>query len=508
MGQFTLNWDNSAVLASANSTGQRASYRQKSVGGAFNTGGFAPANDLLTSASTVLSPVVLNNVVYEFIIENLCSSGGPTLIDNGIQEQIAFSCIGLNVVKDHESSTATIDLTNTDITKVRFILRKSSDNTIVYGPNDIVRISGANSISVTATGLTASTTYYWQVILFAVVNGVEVNSSMPAYINDVCGPTLVTTDASPAALLVWVEDTTSCETEGGFGVLKTITGLSSPAATWYDSVNGLVYVADWDDFTDGNVYWFNPATANNAGDMTHSSAINDSLLYNTTIDTINRRIYFVGRDTGGLLVYDIDTDTTSTVAFGVNGINYSRTVLTMGANYIYCNYNNGAGVRQIIIIDRTTLTVTATINTSTLYNPTRFNGGFQIVEVGAEIWVCSFNALIGTIDVFSANFAGHLQEITLPSASVWTGGGSTYWTTIFYDITSGNVYVGDTGSNRRYIIDPSTYSIIDTQVNNNREGKTNVLQGWTTNPITNELIFQHTAQNTSADGAPIKRVYI
>lgn len=194
MAQFTLNWDNTAVLAHPNSTGQRASYRQKSVGGAWITVGFTPTNDLPKTATTTDSPnSLLTNVVYEFKIESLCTVGGPTINDNGIREAIEFACITPVTGVTETTSTITLDVTGLDITKARFTLRKASDNTIVYGPTTVNRIG--DSIMLQAVGLTGSTNYYWQVELYATVNLIEVISSQVNYLGVVCSPYPITTDA-------------------------------------------------------------------------------------------------------------------------------------------------------------------------------------------------------------------------------------------------------------------------------------------------------------------------
>lgn len=185
MAQFTLNWDNTAALANANAIAQRASYRRRSTMGAFITSGFTPNNDLPKSAVTTQSPVLVDNVVYQFKVETLCTVNGPTINDNGIQEQMKFACITPEIVESDTTSAISIDVTNTDITKARFRLKKTSDNSTIFGPSIVNTV--ANTVSITATGLTASTAYYWQVEFYATVNGVEVISSAVGYLNSVCG---------------------------------------------------------------------------------------------------------------------------------------------------------------------------------------------------------------------------------------------------------------------------------------------------------------------------------
>jgi hypothetical protein len=200
MAQFNFNW---LVFPDPNSTGQRASYRQKSVGGAWITAGFTPANDLSAVATSTQSPVLLDNIVYEFKIENLCAVGGPTINDNGIIEALKFACIAPVTSQDFESADISIDVTGLDITKARFTLRLASNNNIVSGPTTVTRIG--NSISHSVTGLADATNYYWQIELIATVNSIEVVS--PA----ICSPYPFTTDADPTCDPVTALDVSSIE---------------------------------------------------------------------------------------------------------------------------------------------------------------------------------------------------------------------------------------------------------------------------------------------------------
>lgn len=198
MAEIILNWDNSAVNASPNATAQRASKRLKAVGGAFDTVNFVPANDLPKSATTTTA-TVLGNRVYEFKIEAICGSGGPTANNNGLQEGISFVCIVPAFSSTHNSVNVTTNLINTDITKIRFILKKASDDSIV---GNITSNNVLNSATANFTGLTPGTNYYVTIELYAIVNGVEVISSASNYLNDICGGNIagyqVATGAAPS----------------------------------------------------------------------------------------------------------------------------------------------------------------------------------------------------------------------------------------------------------------------------------------------------------------------
>jgi hypothetical protein len=182
MGTLTLNWDNTAVNASANATGQRALKRIAAVGGAFNTSDFSPANTLLKTATTTVA-TVLNNRVYDFKVEALCTEGGPTENTNGLKQGIVFACIPPIINIGPTNIEVTIDLTSTDITKARIVLKLASDDSIIS--TQVVSRS-VNTVYYNFSGL-ASDGYYLEIELYATVDGVEVISSDETYLGVVCG---------------------------------------------------------------------------------------------------------------------------------------------------------------------------------------------------------------------------------------------------------------------------------------------------------------------------------
>lgn len=184
MAQFTLTWDNSNVLADSNVVSQKLFYRYKTIGGAFIAGA-----DLSKDTKSVDSPILSDNRVIEFIIQCSCNENGPSNNDNGIQEEIEFACIVPTINKTYNQSTISLNLTGLDISKVKFTLKKSSDNSIVGTPV-IVNVVN-NTASMTNIGLTEVTNYYYQVELYANVNNVELKSS-------VCSPYPFQTNALPS----------------------------------------------------------------------------------------------------------------------------------------------------------------------------------------------------------------------------------------------------------------------------------------------------------------------
>lgn len=185
MAQFTLSWNNADILANVNVINVRALYRYKTLGGAFVSAGFTPANDMATSVITADTPILDNNKVVEIKVQSICTTNGPTDNDNGIQEAIEFACIVPTVTKTETTGTIVVDTTGLDITKVRFTLRKASDNTIVGSA--ITANVVANEATTVKTDLVGATNYYWQTELYATVNNVEVKSA-------ICSPYPFTTD--------------------------------------------------------------------------------------------------------------------------------------------------------------------------------------------------------------------------------------------------------------------------------------------------------------------------
>jgi hypothetical protein len=193
MAQFTLNWFAAAVIVNPNATGQRALYRQKSIGGAFISTGFTPTNDLPKTAETATSPVVADNIVWEFKVQALCNIGGPVDNDNGIEEAIKFVCLVPIVTKTETTAQAVLNVLNTDITKATFILVRDSDSAVISGPTSVNRVG--NSITHNVSSLIGATQYHWEIALFATINGVEVSSAQVGYLNAPCISASFTTDA-------------------------------------------------------------------------------------------------------------------------------------------------------------------------------------------------------------------------------------------------------------------------------------------------------------------------
>lgn len=196
---FQLNWDNTAILSSGNTTSQIAAYRKKLTGGAFIITGFTPPNNMAKAVNSALTDAIGDyNSIYEFKVDAICAVNGPIINSNGIREQIAFFCLVPTFTTTDVKSTIVLNIASLNITKARFTLRKQSDNTIVYGP---IIVNPVGSIITAESGVLLPTTIYiWQTELYSVINGVEVVSSAVGYLNAVCSNEITTlaTVACPA----------------------------------------------------------------------------------------------------------------------------------------------------------------------------------------------------------------------------------------------------------------------------------------------------------------------
>lgn len=184
MATLYLSWDNALILAEPNVTAQRAYQRLRSVGGAYSTAGFDPANDFAPAVNTAEFTAAIVNRAYEIKVAAICTTGGPTDNSNGVIEQIAFGC----VEPEFEATGTTIDvqinIPDTDITKARLVLKKQSDNSVV---STVTVNKVADAIDHEFSGLTGNTGYYLEVEFYATVGGVEVISSSVNYLGAVCG---------------------------------------------------------------------------------------------------------------------------------------------------------------------------------------------------------------------------------------------------------------------------------------------------------------------------------
>lgn len=200
MAILYCTWDNTAVSASSNVISQRLSWREKTVGGGFNTTSVTPSNDMAKTVSAADFTAATVNKVYEFKVEAICTEGGPTANLNGIVENIVFSCVTPEpIVVTTTTLNFHINIPSTDITKARLRLRLQSDNSLI-ATQTVTKAS--NAIDYTFTGLTNNTGYYVEIEYYAMVNGVEVISSSVDYIGNPCGGNITGYNATTGSNIV------------------------------------------------------------------------------------------------------------------------------------------------------------------------------------------------------------------------------------------------------------------------------------------------------------------
>lgn len=310
----------------------------------------------------------------------------------------------------------------------------------------------------------------------------------------------------PVTVTTWIADSTICERSNMFSVSKTINNLYSPMMVTYDAPTGKAFVTDADNADGkGNIAWFNPLTATLSSDLTYSAKVAQSNIYSHIADPEKRKIYLAGKNTGGLIVYDIPTDSISTIPYGTDGIDFNRINVVRIGNNIYCS---DSVAHTLVRIDRNTLVVSAIIDLATVPSSERFAmGGYLIAGNDKEIYVCAGSgSSISTIGVYSTDFSTLIDEVILPGVALWTD--NKYWASVFYDATSQHLYVGDPGSNQTFTIDTVTHEVITSQTFNNRRGKSNATFNWVVNPTTNELMKIVNAMDTPYDASVKSSLYI
>lgn len=164
MANFKLTWTPNIT---SNVTAQRAYYKRKNVGSSYTTTGFAPPNDLPTTAVSTTISGLLDNIIYQFKVANICTDGGPTFYVD-VLERINFSCaLTATTTPDIDSVEITqlIDTSVQDINSLQFTIVGVGSQTITPV------VDGANTV--TFSGLDASTDYIVHIRYGAIVNGVQ-----------------------------------------------------------------------------------------------------------------------------------------------------------------------------------------------------------------------------------------------------------------------------------------------------------------------------------------------
>lgn len=262
-------------------------------------------------------------------------------------------------------------------------------------------------------------------------------------------------------------DTYTCEQDSVFTPIATITGLSSPRFLYYDDVTGRVYGVDGDN-VNGPFFWYLP-TATLSSQINYTQSIiaggGQKYYYASDLDPQYRRSYVTGRDTGGMNVYDWDTDAVTVVPFGSDGANFNRQFVKVFTNVILCTDTVAA---TLTIIDRATLSVISTTAFSAIPSGTSsLYGSPTIEQVGSEIWVARNNSSAGVqspnIFCYNDTFTTLIRTINVSADSAVVASANVYCKAAW--VYNGIYYVLDAGSSKLMRIDPATpttYTVVHT----------------------------------------------
>lgn len=316
------------------------------------------------------------------------------------------------------------------------------------------------------------------------------------------------TDITPH--YIWIPDVFGCEQESIIMLDSQKDGLSSPGAIMYDEPSDRFYVVDYDD-VNGNFYWFDPVSFP-SDPINYVGGVTD-YIYNSYADYQYRRLYACGKNTGGLKVLDLATDTVSTVPYGIDhtafpsGSGFNRLSLTVLTSKILTidEYSD-----TLTIIDRATLAVDSTLAIGSIPSGTSYiGGGCFFVEVGSEIWVIvSQQSGVASPDIarYSSDFSTFIGTINLfVYSDYWVFSG--YWRSVFNDVANQKLYVYDMGNNTLIVIDTFTLGIVYVNKIYNTDVKTNSSFSFVIDPITDELFMSGLLEDTPSDVAPILRTY-
>lgn len=310
-------------------------------------------------------------------------------------------------------------------------------------------------------------------------------------------------------LFEWIEKEYYCEGDISFNIEDSITGLADPHGIGYDNATGRMYVADLSAITSGsNVYWFDPNTISTAADVNPVGSINKSV-HVEIMDMDNRKIYLAGSDTGGLIKYDIATDTTSVLACGTNvgWPNYNRISLMKGDDFIILV---DAVAATVFIIDAITFTISNSVLFTSIPNYTQyFSKGSLILRINGEWWVmASQGANLGAngsgIARYNDDFSSLIGVISLPGQVTWTN--SAYWRSA--KVIDGKLYILDCGSNQILGVDLTSLLVTSLYTFTNRQGKSHIIASFIVDPITFDVFVAGDFRNdVNSDTTPIPVSY-
>jgi hypothetical protein len=311
----------------------------------------------------------------------------------------------------------------------------------------------------------------------------------------------------------WLEDTFVCEQDSAFTETSEVTGLSSPQRVMYDATSALVYGYD-SDSTSGNFFSYDPTAFTLASDVTYYPPILQGgatkYMFAGVVDPTYRKIYIMGRDSDGVQVLDIATNTVSVIVFGLNanvppsmvGSGFNRLLMRMVGTQIYATDVYSA---KLLTIDRATGTHSERL-LSTITDGDSLKGAAEMHSVNGEIWIVESQSGVNNANImrYDTTFT-KIGEIDITALSA-TWSNSHYWRNAFYDVDNDTYYVHDSGTNTLIMVNGTTHTIT-TKVLDVRQGKSNSSFGFIQDPITQELYMSGQYLNSTSDVSPINITY-
>jgi hypothetical protein len=153
MSNAVIQW---TPAGGANSLSQDVKYKKKSDAGFTLFGNVGPGVNTATITG------LLDNVVYQFMVSNVCAYGGPT--PSAQYEGVLFTCPAVNMTPSHNLVSYNFTHLGGDIDKYVVELLNASGSGVI-ATNQHTAPSG--TISGSFTGLNPSTAYKIRVTVYA-----------------------------------------------------------------------------------------------------------------------------------------------------------------------------------------------------------------------------------------------------------------------------------------------------------------------------------------------------
>lgn len=307
-------------------------------------------------------------------------------------------------------------------------------------------------------------------------------------------------------LYEWVGDDGYCEQSTPLNLFDSVTGFADPRDVGYDAASGMMYVVDASAVTSGsNIYWFDPYSIASESDVTPVGSLNYFAIA-SIMDMENRKIYIAGSDTGGLVRYDIATDSVSTLPYGTDDV-YTRLYLLKITDSIYASIDMTE--QRVYFLDIDAFVVSDSTLFSAIPDANKYmSDGTYILFINGEYWVIQSRGSSGpsyedTIGRYNSDFDTLIGTIALPGQQTWDN--NSYWRNVFLEGT--NLFIFDMGSCQLMKVDTNTLIVEVVHEFTNREGKTNASMSVIRDEVSFDLFISGDYRNTAADSSAIPVTY-